>query len=128
MYLSRYLLAITNETLKLSMKIISQCIQPHLFSLTRYRRLRVTSFSSLRKISRLVSDPSLMDIDNAPSNFAQSAHVYPNVVTTEEEELILKDLESKMRRWVFIFKYQCNRIKSLLQFSHSCWMYISRFT
>ena len=52
------------------------------------------------KFAALQSDPSLVDAENAPPTFANSACVFSNVVSESEEEAMLQDLETKMKRCV----------------------------
>jgi hypothetical protein len=44
-------------------------------------------------------DPELVDASLAPEDFAGSASVYRNFISEQENEILLTDLQAKLKRW-----------------------------
>jgi hypothetical protein len=43
-------------------------------------------------------DPNFVDASSAPADFAGSATVYPNFISEQENEILLTDLQAKLKR------------------------------
>jgi hypothetical protein len=43
-------------------------------------------------------DPELVDASSAPADFAGSAAVYSNFISKQENEILLTDLQAKLKR------------------------------
>ena len=60
---------------------------------TRLRSLHDPTFHS-----KVTADESLVYAKEAPAGYDESAFVYPNVISSEEEEILIQDLQQIFRR------------------------------